>query len=173
MKVNAKACFTLLYPNLLAAEIARLTKEFKSDREFKGGVLTISIPYPEGASHEAHTLGDPGINTVDFGFFAAEKIRRLQNRRQTEEGKNEFASSHSADKEKERYGGCILAHTEDGDEVYLSFSGAPDVVDEAVVYVIAEALGFKVPEGYTNPLVPKARELIQQHIILPDLKKGL
>ncbi|MDQ5950101.1 MAG: hypothetical protein QG585_41 [Patescibacteria group bacterium] len=149
------------YLKLLTRVISTLTSEFKPDKKFQGGVLVVNIPSPTGAFHTAIVLGDPGENIVDYAFFANEKARRLQKRRQTTEGKEEFASSQSANPDREQYGGCILGKTDDRTEVFFSFSGAPALVDEAVMYFMAEKKGLAVPKDYDNPLVQRARELFR------------
>src|SRR3989344_4467472 len=58
------------------------------------------------------------------------------------------------------YGGCIVFETEEY-EIYISFSGAPAKVDEAIVFVIGENYGLSVPHSYIlqNDLIPRTRKL--------------
>lgn len=158
---TAQACTSALYPDSIYRGITKLTTEFEPRRQFTGGILSVVV-YRGGSSPEYSVktiqIGKPGKATFDFMFFAAEKIRRLHDRRA--KGGSDFASSQSAHTAGQ-YGGCIVATTSGGAEVYFSFAGAPDVVDEAVVFVLAEKLGLIVPEGYENPLLERARELLE------------
>lgn len=160
MKLTANSCFTRLYPEVIAKAIAALAVMHKPEKECNGGVLAILVQGQDGSTYEAHHIGKPGENASSVAFFAAEKIRRLVARRKTVDGGQEVASSQSANPDEEKFGGCVVAHIGDY-EVFLSFSGAPAVVDEVVMQVVAEVLGFTVVAACEYTLLPQARALLK------------
>jgi hypothetical protein len=107
------------------------------------------------------SIGKPGLKFGRYAQNAAEKIKRLHERRM--DGSDEFAASVSADDVLETYGGCIVFSNLTSpmvNEVYISFSGAPADIDEALAFVIGEKLGLEIPSGYENIHIPRARELL-------------
>lgn len=160
MKLTANICFTRLHLEMIAKAVAALTVMHNSAKECNGGVLAILVRGPYGTTYEARHLGKPDEKTPDAAFFASEKLRRLAARRLTAEGEREVASSQSANPLEGKYGGCVVAHIRNY-EVFLSFSGAPAVVDEVVMLVVAESLGFTVTAAYDYLLLPQARALLK------------
>lgn len=131
----------------------------------RGGVIAISVVNSdgEGTTFGSNSFGEPGWKIGRYSRNAAEKIARLLERRL--EGNNECAASMSANEELGTFGGCIAFVCDPSKECYISISGAPPEIDEALAYVVGEKLGFNLPEGYENPRVPRARELLQGLII--------
>ncbi|MEI8337596.1 MAG: hypothetical protein WCF92_00435 [bacterium] len=126
-----------------------------------GGVVVVEVfynDYQEYSTCGSMSIGSPGANMHNNAFFAHEKIRRLRNLRQ--EGTDHVASSESADPDKAQYGGAICAFAGINVEVYLSYSGAPQEVDEVISYVLAKQLGLQVSQKYTNPLLLQATKLL-------------
>jgi len=124
-----------------------------------GCVLAIAVVHPDTEVTEcvSVSIGLPGLKFGRYARNAAEKINRLFERRM--EGNDEVAASESADDILGTYGGCIFFKGEAPLEVYISFSGAPPEVDEALAFVIGEKLGLMTPT-YENPLIPRIRELL-------------
>ncbi len=151
---------------VIADAIQKLSEE-QGKPDCRGGVLAISIvsnsiPLEEFSSI---SIGIPGDRFGHLARNAAEKIARLYDLRIG--GSNDVAASQSANPDAGSYGGCIVSHGILGDtyvQIYISFSGAPAEVDEAVVFVIGEKLGFKAPI-YSNPLLTRARELLADVVI--------
>lgn len=142
----------------------RLMKAFKTlcgdDRDRNGFVLAIATTDNLGngiTEFASVSIGRPGKKFGRYAKNAAEKIERLFNRR--EEGKSEIASSQSADIDREMFGGCIFFRSLVNGDVYISISGGPAEVDEALSFVIGEKYGFNAPQ-YKNPLIPEVRELL-------------
>ncbi len=131
-----------------------------------GGVLAIAVVYPDRnfAEFQSVSIGLPGLKFGRFARNTAEKVARLFERRA--EGNDEVAASVSADDTLGTYGGCIFFRSRLAgchEEIYVSFSGAPPEVDEALAFVIGEQLGLETPK-YENPLIPRARELLEDLI---------
>ncbi|MES2223791.1 MAG: hypothetical protein V4469_02545 [Patescibacteria group bacterium] len=159
--ITAGRVFSQLSYTTIIKVIAALTVMHNSEKECRGGILAILVQGPEGSTLESRELGAPGEKAFDSAYFAHEKIRRLATRRLTAGSEGEYASSQSADPEKGQYGGCVVSwHGKY--EIFISFSGAPAVVDEVVTYVVAEALGFTVSTEYQNDLLPQARALLER-----------
>ncbi len=156
MKTAQEYWNRIFNPFLIAAAINKMSVDLgKPDRH--GGVLLIAVMDPVCSSCETKSVGNPGSKLADYAFNAGEKFRRLLERRRA--GNSEVASSVSASPPA-TYGGCIVAMNEDGCEVYLSFSGGPAKVDEAICFVLAEKLCLTIPD-YQNELIEQARELLK------------
>jgi hypothetical protein len=151
---------------VIAEAIQKLSEE-QGKPECKGGVLAISLTsYNISlADYASISIGLPGKGFGHSARYAAEKIARLYDLRM--EGSNDVAASQSANPSAGSYGGCIIFHGSLGDiyaQIYISFSGAPAEVDEAVVFVVGERLGLKAPT-YSNPLLSRARELLTDAVL--------
>lgn len=149
----------------LTAAIETLCLELTGEKRH-GGVLAIATVYQgvDGANFESTSIGNPGLKFGRYARNASEKIARLFERRA--DGNDEVAASVSANEQLGTYGGCIhfkSKRTDIVEEVYISFSGAPPEVDEALVFVIGEKLGLQTPT-YENPLIPRVRELLAELI---------
>ena len=124
-----------------------------------GGILSIMV-LPSNSetttSLSTRNVGNPGPKISNYAHHAHEKLRRLYTRRGT--GGRDVAASHSADNVT-TFGGAIFFRA-DVVDVYISLSGAPPKVDEAIAYVIGEKLGLPAPQGYENSLLERARELL-------------
>ena len=149
---------------VLATAIQSLTHKDSDESALRlGGVLAIAVVYPDRSvvEFESVSIGLPGLKFGRYSKNAAEKIARLFDRRTN--GNNEVVSSVSADEKLGTYGGGVFflnlqaGHPE---EIYISFSGGPPEVDEALSFVIGEKLGLETPK-YENPLIPRARELLE------------
>ncbi len=130
-----------------------------------GGVLSITVVAVSDVattSLAATSVGNPGGKIHTYAFNAHEKLRRLYTRRKV--GKEDVAASQSADNENV-FGGAIYFLASNAD-VYISLSGAPPKVDEAIAFVLGEKLGLTGPKEYRNVLLDDARELLA-HVILP------
>ncbi len=136
-----------------------------------GGVLAIASLVPHAGINEFASLsiGTPMQKFGRYARNAAEKINRLYQRRA--EGHDDIAASTSADESNpdesaRTYGGAIyftgIRHGK-LHEVYISFSGAPPEVDEAIAFVLGQQLGFKAP-AYENPLISIAQDALS-HVV--------
>ena len=129
-----------------------------------GGVMAITVVNPrvsELNNHASVSFGNPGFKINEYGLNAHEKIRRLRQRRDRTKAPEvkEIASSQSADG-KTMHGGALVFTDKEGCEVYLSFSGAPAMVDEALMYVVGLQLGLIVPPTYQNQFIDEAMRLM-------------
>ncbi len=130
----------------------------------RGGVIAVGVVNQdgEGITFVSTSFGEPGLKFGRYALNAAEKINRLFGRRQ--EGNDECAASMSADDTLGTFGGCIAFSEGILSECYISISGAPPEIDEALAFVIGERLGFKTPE-YANEHIASARELLRGLIL--------
>ncbi len=144
----------------LTVALQILTAENGGSRH--GGVLAMASVWSDrnDSQFSSTVIGRPGVKIGRYARNAAEKIARLMERRA--EGNEEVAASESADEAHDTYGGCIVFKSKKKFdlEVYISFSGAPPEVDEAIVFVIGEMLGLVTP-AYENQLITRARELMK------------
>ena len=173
MSFNALSLLNLINPEIVIAAVNRLSEEQGSPGR-TGGVIAIAVinkTKPELSSFASAAIGAPGLKVTSYGKNVSEKIWRLYTRRA--EGKDEFAASQSADPghtTHPTYGGCIVFKLclpdkgEDDLDIYISFSGAPPDVDEVIVYVLGESMGFvNMISGY--PLYERAHELLKGAVI--------
>lgn len=129
-----------------------------------GGVMAILVvdPRDHGQNSLASlSFGQPGLKISGNLFNAHEKIHRLHERRwNSRDGIMDVASSQSANNTT-TYGGCILFRDNLGRYVYISYSGAPPEVDEAISFVAGVKLpNLIAPQGYVNPLIDRAFRLM-------------
>ncbi|MDB5204099.1 MAG: hypothetical protein JWP09_127 [Candidatus Taylorbacteria bacterium] len=133
-----------------------------------GGVFAFAyLPKdaPEQSMLWSVSFGSPGANIIGNGYHAVEKINRTRNRRT--EGHNDSTSTQSADetnpdKSLRTYGGCVVFRGDhDGDEIYISISGGPPRVDEAMSYATGLACGFNPLTSMETPLVEEAMEMLK------------
>lgn len=154
-------------PEVIAHAIMILNREVSQKRnepDRLGGVLMIAVidKNKEGVpSLVSEAIGNPAEKISRFAFNAHEKFRRLFDRRAA--GKQETASSESADNET-TFGGCVVFIDNDGNEVYISISGGPPQVDEAIVYAIGLKLGLNAIITPASQLIERAAALIDRGI---------
>lgn len=148
--------------DLLSSFVKTLSEE-EGKPNVTGGVLTcLLINKKTRQAHSASlSVGVVNHRCVDFNFHAHEKPRRLYAAR--EAGFTYVASSVTADEKNEdkllrTYGGCLFFENDEW-EMYLSFSGAPSIVDEVTVLMLGKIFKFPHPPGYTNRLQGRAEEL--------------
>lgn len=159
-KSYARTLLSCINFSALKNTIKTLSMEFNaSDRP--GGVIAIAtFPTEAGCDDLAsESIGEP-LKLTTFGYHAHEKLNRLFIRRYN--GGQDVASSQSANSEdltNPTYGGCVFFKDNKGDSIYISFSGAPPEVDEAVVIAIGTLMGFTSP-NIENKLTPRAIELL-------------
>ena len=145
----------------VVANVANELGQIVDHKPRPGGLVVIEIFYsdkPELSTSASVSVGSPGANMHENAYYAHEKIRRLRNFRR--QGLNHVASSESADKDKGQYGGAIFALEEHNVEVYISYSGAPQEVDEAISFVLARGFHLLVSDSYVNPIVERATLLL-------------
>lgn len=148
--------------NKVITEAIRVLCEEQSKPNSRGGMLAIGI-----ISHNiclvdfaSISIGMPGGKFGHLALKTAEKIARLYDLRM--EGSDHVAASQSADEDAGSDEGCVFFHGKLGDiyaQIYISFAGAPEGVNEAIVFVIGERLGLISPD-YLNPLLERTRELL-------------
>lgn len=123
---NAQLCSRLL--SAVEATVKQLTPKFTDMRE--GGVFCVK----DARANVLLLLAPVGRfsekKSARYFSFAQEKATRLYFK--VKRGSRHIASWQSRDEEKQRYGGAILA----GDLI-LSFSGLPELADEAAVTYVA------------------------------------
>jgi hypothetical protein len=164
---QARSYQARIKPEVIAHAIMILNREVSqpsTEPDRLGGVLMIAvIDKKEGGrpSLVSEAIGDAGEKITRFAFNAHEKFRRLSVRRAS--GKQEVASSESADN-LTMFGGCVVFIDNDGNEVYISISGGPPEVDEAIVYAIGLKLGLNAIVNPENPLIERASALIDRGI---------
>ncbi|OHA23856.1 MAG: hypothetical protein A3B11_01085 [Candidatus Taylorbacteria bacterium RIFCSPLOWO2_01_FULL_44_26] len=163
---RAQDALDLINHRAVALTAADLSIE-QEKPDVRGGVLAIAMFSRKSPDEEAYfasrSVGFIGNKCGGCAKNATEKIYRLRKRRM--EKHPDIASSQSAnpedlDERLRTYGGCIVFETEEY-EIYISFSGAPAKVDEAIVFVIGENYGLSVPHSYIlqNDLIPRTRKL--------------
>jgi hypothetical protein len=150
---NAERFLNTFNRDIVANAVRVLSKDHFQKDKF-GGVLTILIVDPEGkqpnlTSVASTSVGELGANAHEYVFHVSEKIKRLRKHHYGED--KHIASSQSA-KPPETWGGCIVfSMGKDGaTKVFISFSGAPWEVDEAIVLVLGEKLGLTPPAGHES-----------------------
>lgn len=159
-KSYAKVLLSCIDLSALENAVRTLSMEFNgSDKP--GGVIAIATFAAEAGGDDlvSESVGEP-LKLSAFGYHAHEKIHRLFTQRS--KGGQDVASSQSADPgnpTSPTYGGCVFFTDSKGDSIYISFSGAPPEVDEAVVIAIGTLLGF-TPPNIENGLVQRAIELL-------------
>lgn len=157
---HAKILLSCINLSTLEEAVRTLSTEFNgSDKP--GGVIAIATFAMEAGGDDlaSESVGDP-LKLAAFGYHAHEKIHRLFTRRS--KGGQDVASSQSADPvnpTSPTYGGCVFFTDSKGDNIYISFSGAPPEVDEAIVIAIGTLLGF-TPPNVENKLTQRAIELL-------------
>ncbi len=131
-------------------------------KSFTGGVIAImnfSPLQPEFSRTAMATIRKPGIDNPTCAYEAMEKIKRLHHRRHYSRRMFQYFASQSADKDKNKKGGCVLGidPNDNISEVYVSFAGAglPDIVEEALCYGIVEKIGLNIKAHHANPLINK------------------
>src|SRR5271168_853475 len=142
------------------AHIANQLGLEKDGKERSGGVLVVEVLDLKEPGHSntcSLTVGAPGLNVSNNAFYVHEKIRRLRNIRS--EGGGDYSSSQSADPSQGKYGGAVVGLLGETTEIYISYSGAPAEVDEALSYILAKSFGLTVSDDYKNPMLDRAREL--------------
>lgn len=155
--------FAAINLNCLAVAMKTMCEESnQADRPNtprNGGVLAIAVVDPdcEGVDFMSMNVGSPGNKFGRYAKNAAEKVGRIFERRL--ESNDDIAASVSADDLLGTYGGCIV-FSGGQFEVYISFSGAPPQIDEALAFVIGEKLGFTMLGEYKNEYISRARELL-------------
>jgi len=131
-------------------------------KERPGGILMIQIvnhKEPELTNGGLLKIGEPGLGFTDKTFFAAEKIRRIRFWR--EQGVLHHFASQSTDPSNEKWGGAVMGIIDSGVDGFLSYSGAPPLVDEALCYIFAQDEAWGVPQEFAekNPWVKRGRYL--------------
>ncbi len=169
MQDAASAILELIPHDDIALVVKMLSREYEGEKgpERSSGVLAVAVVHRVSSSvwFASRNIGVPRIKSLHCATHAAEKIRRLAERRL--DGFPDVSASQSAEPnhpnpDVRTYGGCLVFHLQvQGREIYISFSGAKPEVDEAVVFIIGEHLNFPAPDGYENKLIPRAREIFQ------------
>lgn len=157
---HAKILLSCIDLSALENAVRTLSTEFNNSDK-PGGVIAIATFAMEAGGDDlaSESVGEP-LKLAAFGYHAHEKINRLFTRRS--KGTGDVASSQSAnpkDPANPTYGGCVFFTDSKGDNIYISFSGAPPEVDEAVVIAIGTLLGF-TPPNVENKLTQRAIELL-------------
>lgn len=144
------------------AEVARMLSHETHKKIVLGGVLGVAIVTRASnvVLFASITVGLPGKSGGRFANNTAEKIMRLHQRRLA--GHKDIAASESAnptdpDERLRTYGGCICFEENDND-TYISFSGAPPDVDEAIAFLAGATVGITRPD-FKNKLVARAIEI--------------
>lgn len=152
-----------LYPDKLLKAGLAINASLEPRPQRTGFVMHILTCGKETQNLESYCFGNPGDNIAGMNFFAAEKIRRLKERRR--QGHSEFSSSESADPDKGMYAGAILAFDNEGNEVYFSVSGLKAEADEHVAYSVADLLGLKTSTEYRSERTVFAREKLAGSVL--------
>ena len=110
--------------------------------ESKSGYLTIKDK-KDGRLILQAQIGDcPEKKHVKYRTLSLEKADRLL---ENLESKKHLSSWQSKDESKDKYGGAIATH-----ELILSFSGLPELADEAVVLITALSFGWATEDEATK-----------------------
>ena len=163
-KINAQEIIERINLETLARRVYEISRRIGDEKERLGGVLAVAVfckNDPSINNYAAVTVGRPGDNLYMNLFYVNEKISRTRGRRL--EGHNEVASSQSADADKKFYGGCIVAFIEGFGEVeiYFSYSGAKQEVDEAVSAILAHMSDCTIDKFFeSNPVMQIAGPLL-------------
>lgn len=159
-KSYAKILLSCIDFSVLENAVRTLSMEFNESNK-PGGVIAIAtFPTEAGGDDLASaSVGEP-LKLTTFGYHAHEKLNRLFIQRYN--GGQDVASSQSAnpkDLDNPTYGGCVFFTDGKGSDIYISFSGAPPEVDEAVVIAIGILMGF-TPPNIENKMINRAVELL-------------
>jgi len=121
----------------------------KPPKERLGGVLAVQIfdiKNPERSNGASITIGNPGFDLPKKALLAHEKIRRLELNRNDEHGPAHWLASESANPAKDQYGGAVVGILEDSTQMYIAYSGAPTVVDEALCIALTKDFDLEIPK---------------------------
>ncbi len=144
LKVLARAQLCARLLTAVEATVKQLIPKFVEMRE--GGVFCVKNARTNSLLLLAPVGRFPEKKSARYFSFAQEKATRLYFK--VKRGSRHLTSWQSRDEEKQRYGGAILA-----DDLILSFSGLPELADEAVVAYVAflfNLIGFSTALEIAN-----------------------
>ena len=139
--------------------LSREIGQQRTEPDRLGGVWMIAV-INDTPTLASESFGNPGRKISRFAFNAHEKFRRLLDRRA--EGSYDVASSQSADNVT-TFGGCLVFSDSIGNDVYISISGGPPEIDEAITYAIGFKLGLTPPKC-ENPHIERAIAMMDRGV---------